>query len=58
MLNDQRKRFVHTLSKAEDNEKINNLQSQLDEVYINRALGAYVRSSTKWTEDTKKQFLL
>lgn len=39
---------------AEDKERINNLQSQLDEIYLNKAQGAYIRSRAKWIEDGEK----
>lgn len=39
---------------AEDREKNNGPQSQLDELDLNKAQGAYVRSRAKWIEDGEK----
>lgn len=39
---------------AEDKDRINNLQSQLDEIYLNKAQGAYIRSRARWIENGEK----
>ncbi len=38
----------------EDKERINTLQSKLDEMYMNKAKGAYIRSRARWIEEGKK----
>lgn len=39
---------------TEDTEKINNLQSQIDELYLIKAQAAYIRSRAKWVENGEK----
>ncbi len=39
---------------VEDKNKIQNLQSQLDVLYLNKAQGAYIRSRAKWIENGEK----
>ena len=41
------------MSEVERNKGIN-LQSKLDEVYLNRAHGAFVRSRARWLEEGEK----
>jgi len=38
----------------EDKEKISNLQSKLDRIYIDKAKGAYIRSRARWIEEGEK----
>lgn len=38
----------------EDKDTINKLQSKLDEIYMNKARGAYVRSRARWIEEGEK----
>ena len=38
----------------EDKERINHFQSKLDEMYINKANGAYIRSRARWIEEGEK----
>lgn len=39
----------------EEKVRINNLQSQLDVIYVNKAKGAYVRSRARWIEGGEKK---
>ena len=38
----------------EEKERINNLQSKLDMLYLYKAKGAYMRSRAKWMEEGEK----
>lgn len=40
---------------SEDKEKLLLLQSKLDDIFLKRAQGAFVRSKAKWTEEGEKK---
>lgn len=38
----------------EERERINTLQTKLDDMYMNKARGAYLRSKARWIEEGEK----